>query len=49
MDVSVEEQFISVVQFHNSDLLNVEVRFLSAEDTLQNSDSANSQALYDSH
>lgn len=47
MDVSVVEQFIGFVQFYNSDLQNVEVRFLFAEDALQNSDSANSQALYD--
>lgn len=47
MDVSVVEQFIGFVQFYNSGLQNVEVRFLFAEDALQNSDSANSQALYD--
>ena len=47
MDVSVVEQFIGFVQFYNSGLQNVEVRFLFAEDALQNSDSANSQGLYD--
>ncbi|XP_068712958.1 zinc finger protein 862-like [Montipora foliosa] len=47
MDVSVVEQFIGFVQFYNSDLQNMEVRFLFADDALQSSDSANSQALYD--
>ena len=47
MDVSVVEQFIGFVQFYDSGQQNVEVKFLFAEDALENSDSANSQALYD--
>ncbi|KAK3712177.1 hypothetical protein QZH41_005804 [Actinostola sp. cb2023] len=47
MDVSVIEQFIGFVQFYDSRMQNVEVKFLFAEDALQNSDSANSQALHD--
>ena len=43
MDVSVVEQFIGFVQFYNLDLQNAEVKFLFAEDALQNSDSANSK------
>ena len=47
MDVSVVEQFIGFVRFYDSGQQNVEVKFLFAEDALENSDSANSQALYD--
>lgn len=47
MDVSVVEQFIGFVQFYDSGQQNVEVKFLFAEDALENSDSANSQVLYD--
>lgn len=38
---------VITVKLDLSDLQNVEVRFLFAEDALQSSDSANSQALYD--
>ena len=47
MDVSITEQFIGFVQFFDHGRQNVEVEFLFAEDALQKSDSANSQALYD--
>lgn len=47
MDIIVAEQFIGFVQYHNSGLQNVEVRFLFTGDALYLNDSAKSQALYD--
>ena len=46
MDVSITEQFIGFVQFFDHGWQNVEVKFLFAEDALQKSNYANSQALY---